>query len=325
MKNDFDSYIERKQSIDNQAKEIISSRVGGLGGSDAALVYRVGLNGLSGLTAADNKRLSVMLGITPPDDWGGNKFTNSGHLFEDYIYAQFPDWEREVKFQSALAKTFTTFAHADFVKNGNVAECKFVTTKTTASVRKTYEAQLQWYYLLGANTVSLVHGTGNVEDKETGTEFFVKDIRVVQIERDEAFIKVLIGGIKTLDEAIARGWKPSEATTTMFNQLPELVKDAYNAYSRARELDDESKALKAEAKDVIMEYFGKTGYSSINGNDGHKITSVKAKMSKRFDLKELTSKLAEQGDDHTFALAEILKLIDESYVMTRVEGTIVFK
>lgn len=325
MKNDFDAYVESKQASAEHAQEIISSRVGGLGGSDAALVYRVGLNGLSGLTANDNKRLSVMLGLTPPDDWAGNKFTNSGHLFEDYVADKFPEWEREVKLQSAFAKTFATFAHADFVKNGNIAECKYVTTKTTASVRKTYEAQLQWYYLLGAKSVALVHGTGTIEDEEAGTEFNVNDIRVVQIERDDKFVKVLIGGIKTLDEAIASGWKPSEATTTTFNQLPELVKDAFNAYSRARELDDESKTLKAEARDVIMEYFDTTGYSSINGNDGHKITAVKEKMSKRFDLKALTSKLAEQGDDHTFTLAEILKLIDESYVMARVEGTISFK
>lgn len=325
MKNDFDAYVKSKQVSARHAQEIISSRIGGIGSSDASLVYRVGLHGLSGLTASDNKRLSVMLGLTPPDDWGGNKFTNSGHLFEDYIADKFPEWEREVKLQSAFARTFATFAHADFVKNGNVAECKFVTTKPTGSVLKAYEAQLQWYYLLGAKSVALVHGTGTVEDADAGTEFCVSNIRVVQIERDEAYIKVLIGGIRTLDEAIASGWKPSEATTTTFNQLPERVKDAYNAYSRARELDDEAKALKAEAKDVIMEYFGATGYSGINGNDGHKITAVKDKMSKRFDLKSLTSKLAEHGDDHTFTLAEILKLIDESYVMTKVEGTISFK
>ena len=44
------------EAITAHEQEIATSRVGGLGGSDAALVYKIGRSGIEGLSNTDKKR-----------------------------------------------------------------------------------------------------------------------------------------------------------------------------------------------------------------------------------------------------------------------------
>lgn len=192
--NEFEQ-LSAKVSHD---EEIKTSRIGGLGSSDAAMVMKIGRNGLQSLCTTDVKRLRVMLGLDEPNNFGGNAATEAGHAFEDYIYDRlnliYPlKVKREEKMIGTDFGAFKTFAHADFMTGQKVIECKFV-QKTTQEVLGRYYAQLQWYYYLGAECVTLCHGVGNVDP------FEVMDYTFLDVPRDEQAVEMIEKGLQLIVE-----------------------------------------------------------------------------------------------------------------------------
>lgn len=191
--------FEQLSAAKAHAEEIKTSRVGGLGGSDAAMVLKIGRNGLQSLCNTDVKRLRVMLGLDEPCNFGGNAATEAGHSFEDYIDERlkmvYPlGFEREAKMGGEDFGSFKTFAHADYlVTKDHVIECKFV-QDTTQNVLAKYYAQLQWYYYLGADCVTLCHGVGNVEP------FKVVDYTFLDVPRDESAVEAIRNGLRLILE-----------------------------------------------------------------------------------------------------------------------------
>lgn len=179
------------------AEEIKTSRVGGLGGSDAAMVLKIGRNGLQFLCNTDVKRLRVMLGLDEPCSFGGNAATEAGHAFEDYIAERlsliYPlGCTREAKMIGEDFGAFKTFAHADFLTaSRRVIECKFV-QNTTQEVLGKYYAQLQWYYYLGADCVTLCHGVGGVEP------FEVVNYTFLDVPRDDSAVEAIRSGLRLI-------------------------------------------------------------------------------------------------------------------------------
>lgn len=243
--------FETAESFGNSAShsaEILTSRVGGLGGSDAALVLRAADGRL---TKTDLRRLAVMCGQIPPADFGGNVYTRAGHLFEDYLanghaenLAPFSSMHREQLLRADLTGgTFDTFAHADFVDEaGAVYECKY-TQATTRETAEKYAAQLQWYYLLGASAVWLTHGRGGVDPFEP------EDIEVWYIAPDPDLQAQLLRGLAALmDYVDGFEYKPEERVA--FADADEWLRDALTRYetaaSAAKEAQEEADAIKAE-------------------------------------------------------------------------------
>ena len=193
--NEFEQLIAAKA----HAEEIKTSRVGGLGGSDATMVLKIGRNGLQALSNTDVKRLRVMLGLDEPCNFGGNAATEAGHSFEDFIAERlkiiYPlGFEREAKMIGEDFGAFKTFAHADYlVTEDHVIECKFVQDATQKVLEK-YYAQLQWYYYLGADCVTLCHGVGGVEP------FEVVDYTFLDVPRDEQAISDIREGLRLILE-----------------------------------------------------------------------------------------------------------------------------
>lgn len=190
--------FEQLSAAKSHAEEIKTSRVGGLGGSDAAMVLKIGHNGTCALSNTDIKRLRVMLGLDEPCNFGGNAATEAGHAFEDFIAERlsliYPlGYIREAKMIGEEYKHFKTFAHADFLTaSKKVIECKFV-QDTTQNVLAKYYAQLQWYYYLGADCVTLCHGVGNIEP------FEVIDYTFLDVPRDEQAIEAIKLGLQMID------------------------------------------------------------------------------------------------------------------------------
>jgi len=191
--------FEQLSAAKAHAEEIKTSRVGGLGGSDAAMVLKIGRNGLHSLSNTDVKRLRVMLGLDEPCNFGGNAATEAGHAFEDFIAERlkmiYPlGFEREAKMIGEDFGSFKTFAHADYlVTEDHVIECKFV-QDTTQNVLAKYYAQLQWYYYLGADCVTLCHGVGGVEP------FNVADYTFLDVPRDESAVEAIRNGLRLILE-----------------------------------------------------------------------------------------------------------------------------
>ena len=191
--------FEQLSAAKAHAEEIKTSRVGGLGGSDATMVLKIGRHSLQALSNTDVKRLRVMLGLDEPCNFGGNAATEAGHAFEDFIAERlkmiYPlGFEREAKMIGEDFGAFKTFAHADFMTaSKKVIECKFV-QDTTQNVLAKYYAQLQWYYYLGAEVVTLCHGIGNIEP------FAVRDYTFLDVPRDEQAISDIREGLRLILE-----------------------------------------------------------------------------------------------------------------------------
>ena len=138
-----------------------------------------------------------MLGLDEPCNFGGNAATEAGHAFEDYIAERlsliYPlGYTREEKMIGEDFGAFKTFAHADFLTaSRKVIECKFV-QNTTQEVLGKYYAQLQWYYYLGADCVTLCHGVGGVEP------FEVVDYTFLDVPRDDSAVEAIRNGLRLI-------------------------------------------------------------------------------------------------------------------------------
>lgn len=289
-KNEFDQYTAQVAEQQEHNAEIQRTRVGGLGGSDADMLMRIGRNGMAALTATDMKRLAVMMGIAPQDQWGGNVYTNAGHAFEDYAEQHMPVGEkvrvnREEYIERSLARNFKTFAHADFTtrtgrakKTFGVIECKYV-QKDTDKVVQEYAAQLQYYYVMGAQDVTLLHGRGEVDP-------FVPEkveATAVNIERNDDICRDIMAGIKTLDAAISDGWKPITPEKQHVGSTSQTVQRAFETLQRCKAQREALDAEETAAKAVIASYMEDFACSSIFADNGDSVTMTKASTSRTFD------------------------------------------
>lgn len=273
--------IEYQQEIEN-------TRVGGLGGSDAALVLRISNNGLDSLSQTDLKRLAVMLGRRPYQPIAQNAAMKAGHDFEEWIWDYYfevnrDNWCRECLMPRIFTERFRTFAHADFAhwnKNAvidKVIECKF-SQATTEEVREKYMPQLQWYYMLGVSEVILCHGWGDVEP------FKVDKYCIDRIERDNFMIDNLLNGIKILDEALSNGWVPVVCDEVTTDSIPSIVKAAFDDLARISSQKKSLEREEADAKKILAEYMSMTDVSTIRG-DGHTLSMTSATTIRSFDSK----------------------------------------
>ena len=169
--NDFDKLTYEQQ----HAKEIQSSRFGWFGGSDAKMLLDVYLKRRTFATMSNTQRLrfNLLMGWRTRYGEFDTPCIRSGHYFEDYMQdkitglqnAQGIDGtlEREKCLRGEIYQYFGTMAHADYTIGSSVFELKYIYNTPTQKVAQRYECQLQWYYMLGADAVVLVHGEGCAE------------------------------------------------------------------------------------------------------------------------------------------------------------------
>lgn len=252
----FDEYTERNA---HQA-EIENTRVGYLGGSDAHIAYRVSEVGVEGLSATDMHRLRVCFGVEKQNTWGGNEYTDRGHAFEDYTERLFDsigmNTEREVVMSGENYKHFSVIAHADFYQPTNkiVYECKCVAGKTTQKVETTYYTQLQWYYMLGAEQVMLIHGVA--EDNCCA---------IRAIDRNDGYIKCMRKGLKAIDDAydyIVNGTQPKNSVDAEQYEWAFLSPDIDRYLELQRQIDDLTQKQK-NLRGVISQIMNAHGITNM--------------------------------------------------------------
>lgn len=168
--------FDQLTNAQTHAQEITGSRFGWFGGSDAKTLLDVYLKRRDFLTMSNTQRnrFEVLMGWQQPR--AGDIDTpavRGGHAFEDYMQDKIAGLknaqgiagtlEREKVLRGDLYHYFGTMAHADYVIGERVFELKYIYNTPTAKVAERYECQLQWYYMLGARDVVLVHGEGCAE------------------------------------------------------------------------------------------------------------------------------------------------------------------
>ena len=258
-------------------QEIEVTRVGGFGGSDANLFYRVGLRGLSALNNTDKKRIRVAKGIDEYKSIQMNDAMQRGHDFEDFYEMSESTslMSREVLFSAELAKNFKTFFHADFADRLYDYELKCV--QNPDNVEKDYEAQLQWQAMVSGMKVCLV-----VCDSAKRFEDYNEPI---EITRDENVISILKNGIRLIDENwetldlnVGEEWSDSDLMPFEKNDIA-----IFTSYlQRIQQLEE----LAEESKLKVFQFMRDKNIKSLK-SDSYTVTFTPESTTTSLDKKKL--------------------------------------
>jgi hypothetical protein len=275
----------KKELKQAHQQEIEQSRVGGFGGSDAKMFYKIGLNGLSALSNTDKLRIRVAKGIDEYKPIMQTEAMQKGHDFEDWWAEAMDDAiegcirEHRVEPESVFAVNFNVFAHADFydIKSNSVIELKCVSD--IGKVHNDYMAQLQWYYMLGCKRVGLIVCDSKFDNFGDGLQ------KTVGVEKNENYIETLRHGIKLLDDnwndldlKIGDEWDESDLFPSEQREVQLMT--SYLQQIKAMEAQIE------ESKAKLLEMMTKSGVKSIK-SDAYNITVVPPGTTSRFDKKKL--------------------------------------
>lgn len=283
-------------------EELRRSHAQGFGGSDAKMFAKIGTKGIESLSTTEKKRILVALGKMEAANFGGNVYTEAGHLFEDYCantaYSICKGMEREKYMQvDGLARHFKVFAHADFYDEATnaVVECKF-SQDETVKVYDDYFEQLQWYYMLGSDKVTLYHGWGTV------LPFDVVGVLPINVDKDDDFIYCLQHGVAILDKAIEDGaFDDYDATEVAISEMDEDTDVACQRLALAMAQLKEYERLADEYKSTLLAWMEAHGVMNIKG-EGFTVSYVSPTTRKNFDAKK--------------AQADFPALKDEQYYKT---------
>jgi hypothetical protein len=264
----------------NHNEEIVQSRTGGFGGSDAAMFYRIGYRGLECLTNTDKKRIRVAKGIDAYQSIPMNDAMQRGHDFEDWYARQpfAPIAKREGLLESQKAQNFRTFAHADFLSDCHeVWELKCVQEPEAAE--DDYYHQLQWYYMLGAYDVWLVVSDSRLADFSDGLRM------PYRIYEDAQYIECLQKGVQMLDEA----WETIDLTLSEEWDVSELMPfekvaiiQMYNSLQSIKTLEKRVEDEKAK----ILQFMQENNVRAIK-SDMYAITYVAESETRTLDKSAL--------------------------------------
>lgn len=280
----------KKLNKEAHQEEILKSHKTGFGGSDAALV--LSFANAKELNATQSKRLKIIANLAEPDEHIETSEMRAGHTFEDYFEIIYNlDEEkinhpisREVTFHDNVEyQGFNVFCHADFfIQNLNtVIELKFSKLSSDEVIKK-YNAQLQWYYMLGADSVTLIIGRGTVEP------FHVEDIDSIEIKKDCEIIDKLRKGLQNINEKFLPLIKSGSELYKEegINDTPPAISNAVSKLSELKKLENEICDKIEEQKAAIFEYMQSFSVNKINGND-IKINYIADSVTTVFDKKKL--------------------------------------
>lgn len=274
-------------------KELLRTRTAGFGGSDAAMVLQIAekIRTNQPLTTTQKHRLRFIKGLELPQPSFDTEATKAGHYFEDRVAAEIlcgsTHWKRETLLEAELAfDNFTVFAHADFYNRelNAVKECKWSRRLNVDGLRKEYAAQLQWYYLCSAESVSLCYDTADGQG-------------VVDIPKDNYLTEKL--GIALAD--IDLNWNKLDLNITEFSgdDVPQravvLVDLLRNLNAKKEEIENQIEDVRGE----LLNQMSEQNHTKYSG-DGWNVSRIAAGITKKFDSKKFAA-------DHAGLYASYLK------------------
>lgn len=259
-----------------EEKELLRTRAAGFGGSDAAMVLAIAekiKNGLP-LTMTQRHRLRVIKGLELPTASPDTECTRAGHDFEATVFRSLPaSWERETLLTAkCVFDNFRVFAHADFYRRdiNAVKECKWSRKFNADGLVKEYAAQLQWYYLCGAQSVSLCY------DTEVGQG-------AVDIPIDHQFVARLGIALAAIDEA----WDTLDLNICELSG-DDVPLEALRIITEIHKIDSEvgrMEAVREEKRAELSAFMGNNQHNKYSGDWGS-VTLTPATVSSRFDAQK---------------------------------------
>lgn len=266
--------------MNDQKQEIIATRKGGFGGSDAKMFYKVGQKGIEALSDTDKRRIAVALGQIEHIETPTTEAMEAGNEFEKWLGENiYPGGKNNFRIEpeKPLSTNFKVFAHADFYYStlGTVIEAKYTSSDADQTIRD-YMPQLQWYYMLGADDVFLNKGYQG-EPFEINDAFF--------IDRNEAYIKKLIKGIKLVDafcDTFAYDPKDEWSINDLLPYEQSAVVKMTSVLSEIKRMEQEAEELKSKLLDTMLKY----NVKSLK-HDDYTLTVVPEGVTSRFNKAKL--------------------------------------
>ncbi len=277
--------VSKEELKQAHQQKIEQSRVGGFGGSDAKMFYKIGLNGLSALSNTDKLRIRVAKGIDKYKPIMKTEAMQKGHDFEDWFAEECSVFlskfirEHRVEPENGLAINFNVFAHADFYNITNKWAVELKCVSDVGKVQDDYMAQLSWYYMLGCKRVDLIVCDSKFDDFGDGLQ------DPIEIKPNENYIETLLHGIKLLDDnwdnldlKIGDEWDESDLFPSEQKEVQLMT--SYLQQIKAMEAQIE------ESKAKLFDMMTKSGVKSIKSGS-YNITVVPPGTTSRFDKKKL--------------------------------------
>lgn len=274
-------------------KELMRSHAAGFGGSDAAMVLAIAekIRTNQPLTTTQKHRLRVIKGLELPQPSFDSEATRAGHDFEDRVGAEIlcsgMNWERETRLEAEIVyENFTVFAHADFYnrEQNAVKECKWSRKFNADGLRKEHAAQLQWYYLCGAKSVSLCYDTADGQG-------------VVDIPVDNNFVTDLMNALDVIDVH----WNAIDLNITEFSGS-DVPQRAVILVDLLRNLNAKKDVIEQQIEDVrgeLLIQMSDQNHTKYSG-DGWNVSRIEAGITKKFDSKKFAA-------DHADLYASYMK------------------
>lgn len=282
--------------------EIIKTRTGGLGSSDAKMVAKIGRNGCIG--DSDKCRIAVMLGLDEPKQFSTNA-TERGNFIEDCIFqhlqSKYPNAvSNPYTKHEALSKLygFDIFNHIDFeVKTKTKLiwfECK-ATNKTKDQTFNEYIDQLIYHFMIGiekAKNLDLEFELYLVHYYDTEKEMVFDAENMTISYTDYLPTKEIINGLEIISETIKTGFEYEKKDEFQVSDLPEIWQNECFAIQQILIRQEVEKQKIEKFKEYLAEKMQENNIKSIK-NDFFGITFVAETVSTKLDSKKLKSELPE--------------------------------
>lgn len=295
-------------------QEILQSRIGGLGSSDAAFVVRIGKRGT--IEEADKFRLAVMLGIEETNIFSSRQ-TDLGNIIEERIFnfvqSKYPNAQSNPKYISKTLSQkygFDILNHIDFqiiTDNALIQVEHKSTIKSLAESYEQYKEQLYWHYLLGleyANELGLSkyelrlsqYNTNEIDDindfiinQSKYYNFVLADEKSFKNGQDNNLKEYILKGLQIISDCIVTNREEFERTyvkkeTIDANTLPEKQLELITSMAKiVSDIESKNKELDA-FKEKMYEVMKANNIKSIK-NEYFTMTVVHETTSTTFDSK----------------------------------------
>lgn len=279
--------------------EIINTRVGGLGSSDANMVAGIGERGF--LNHADRKRIAIMLGMAEQRQFS-TKAIETGNIIEEAIgdmlaeefgnkYKGNPRYAVDL----GLGLNFRTSNHIDFEVNLPDKLIWFEHKSTIHGIdqaSKDYRYQLAWHTMLGKIKAeqegkTFVLMLSHYDTNEFDGIFDDTKLDTLQIISPEHYIDTIKTGLQIINEAIKDfEWSDDEGMLYA-SELPAEINNKCEVMAehlrRIKELTEQVDAFKSKMCELMVA----NNVKSIV-NDYFTITLTEQSVSTTFDKTKFT-------------------------------------
>lgn len=281
------------------SEEIIKTRTGGLGSSDAKMIAKIGRNGC--ISESDKKRIAIMLGIEEPKQFSTHA-TEHGNFIEECIFMHLKS-----KYTNAISNPYTensllseaygfkVFNHIDFEVQTDKKliwfECK-ATNKDAQNTFSQYIDQLSFHSIIGS-----------YKAKELGLEFELYLVHYFDEEKEMVFdsekISItevppinnisIIDGLATISEEI-KNFQYEKSDEFHVSDLPLKWQNECEQIQQILIRQKEEEVKIESFKERLKEIMSTNNVKSIK-NDFFGITFVSETVSTKLDSKKLKSEL----------------------------------